>query len=50
MEKKTKAEDKRARRLKQKEDAEAETGSDDENSSSSGGHVEPTQEELDGRF
>jgi len=48
MEKKTKAEDKRARRLKQKEDAEAETGSDDENSS--GGHVEPTQEELDGLF
>lgn len=48
MEKKTKAEDKRARRLKQKEDSEAGTGPDDENSS--GGHVEPTQEELDGLF
>lgn len=48
MEKKTKAEDKRARRLKQKEDSEAGTGPDDENSS--GSPPEPTQEELDGLF
>jgi hypothetical protein len=48
MEKKTKAEDKRARRLKQKEDAEAGIDSDEENPS--GGPAEPTQEELDGLF
>jgi hypothetical protein len=48
MEKKTRAEDKRARRLKQKEDSESGTGPDDENPSD--GHPQPTQEELDGLF
>jgi hypothetical protein len=48
MEKKTKAEDKRARRLKQKEDSEAGTGPDEENSTDE--HPQPTQEELDGLF
>ncbi len=48
MDKKAKAEIKRNRRLKQKEDAEAGTSSDDDASANE--VAEPTQEELDGLF
>lgn len=48
MDKKAKAEIKRTRRLKQKEDAEAGLASDDATSSSA--DTQPTQEELDGLF
>lgn len=48
MDKKAKAEIKRARRLKQKEDAAA--GIESDNDVSSDAATEPTQEELDGLF
>lgn len=48
MEKKAKAEIKRARRLKQKEDAEA--GIDSDGTDSSNADTQPSQEELDGLF
>ena len=48
MDKKAKAEIKRARRLKQKEDAEAGITSAD--SESSDAEQQPSQEELDGLF
>ena len=48
MDKKAKAEIKRTRRLKQKEDTDAGIASDDDTSST--GETEPTQEELDGLF
>jgi len=48
MDKKAKAEIKRTRRLKQKEDADAGITSDDDASPT--GETEPTQEELDGLF
>ena len=47
MDKKAKAEIKRARKQRQKEDADAGITSDDDASS---GVQEPTQEELDGLF
>lgn len=47
MDKKAKAEIKRARKQQQKEDAEAGITSDDD---ASNGVQEPTQEELDGLF
>ncbi|MGZ0170231.1 MAG: hypothetical protein ACKVHE_11795 [Planctomycetales bacterium] len=48
MEKKAKAEIKRARRQQQKEDADAGIASEDDASSDT--NNEPTQEELDGLF